>query len=159
VTRDGLALYREILRLLESRGCPYRELVHDPVSGAQEAARARGTPLAMGAKSILFKIDEAFHVLALSAARELRSRRLRQALGAQRTRFATAEELSSLTGLEPGAVPPFGRPLLPFDLLADASLLELPEVAFTPGVRDRSLILATEDWRQVARPRVLSFSR
>ena len=64
-----------------------------------------------------------------------------------------------MTGLEPGAVPPFGEPVLPLALLADPSLLASPEIAFTPGVRDRSIVLASADWLRLAGPRLVSFCR
>jgi len=148
-----------IRRLLGEHGCDFTELEHPEVRTAEEAAAARGTPLAMGAKSILFKADGTFRIFTLSAARGLRSRLVRKELGVRRTRFATAEELHRLTGLAPGAVPPFGEPILPFELVADPSLLANERIAFTPGVRDRSILLATADWLAVARPRVFAFSR
>lgn len=155
----GTSPYERILKLLDAEGCSFREVEHPPVRTAEEAAEVRGTPLAMGAKAIVFKLDGTFRVLALSAARALRSRSLRKELGVRRTRFATAAELAELTGLEPGMVPPFGRPVLPLELLADPSLLEPPEIAFTPGRNDRSIVLATADWLRLARPRVVPFSR
>lgn len=156
MAEDFLAAIR---RLLAENGCTATEIEHPEVRTAEEAARVRGTPLEMGAKSILFKADGIFRIFTLSAARELRSRLIRKELGVRRTRFATAEELFQLTGLAPGAVPPFGEPILPFELVADPSLLAHERIAFTPGVRDRSMIMATADWLAVARPRVLAFSR
>lgn len=153
------ALLDAIRALLAEAECPFREIEHPAVRTAEEAAAVRGTPLAMGAKTILFKTDDRFRLFTFSAARELRSRLIRKELGVRRTRFATAAELRRLTGLSPGAVPPFGEPLLPFELCADPSLGEQEEIAFTPGVRDRSIVVASADWLRIARPRVFRFSR
>ena len=78
---------------------------------------------------------------------------------ARKSRFATAEELRRLTGLVPGAVPPFGRPVLPFELCADPSLLENEVIAFNAGSLTDSIFLRVEDYLKVARPQVVSFAR
>jgi hypothetical protein len=59
-------------------------------------------------------------MLVLRAAKHLDSGAIKERFGAKKTRFATPEELRELPGLVPGSVPPFGRPILPFDLYADA---------------------------------------
>ena len=60
---------------------------------------------------------------------------------------------------EPGAVPPFGRPILPLDLFVDPDLLEHERIAFTPGVHTVSIIVASDDYRRLAGPEVFSFRR
>ena len=67
--------------------------------------------------------------------------------------FARPEELAAL-GLVRGQIPPIGRPLLPFDLVADPGVLEGEVVAFTAGSAADSIVMATADWRAVAAPRV-----
>lgn len=145
--------------LLAAADVAYQEIVHPPVRTAREAARARSTPLAMGAKSIVLKADDRFRLLVLPAAHQLTAAGLRRALGVRRTRFASRAELAELTGLVPGTVPPFGEPILPLPLYADAALLELDRIAFTPGVADLSFVVATAGWRRVARPEVAVFAR
>src|SRR5262249_61715152 len=86
---------------------------HEPVYTSEEAAAVRGVPLASGAKALVVKAGDDFHMLVLPADRKLDSRRAKQALGVKDLRFATREEVAPLTGLEPGAIPPFGTP---FDL-------------------------------------------
>lgn len=143
-----------ILALLDAAGCRYQRIEHEPVSGAEDAARVRGSELAAGVKAILFKIDRRFALLAMAADRRLRSARIRRALGVKRTRFASREELLELTGLAPGAVPPFGEPVLPFPLYADPSVFAGDEVIFTAGSRTTSLRMATADYRRLAAPEV-----
>ena len=157
MTPDGV-LHR-ILALLDEAGCAYESLEHDPVSSAREAAAARDSELDEGVKAIFLKYDDRFGIFALSAARELRSARIRRGLRVQRTRFATRAELAEMTGLEPGAVPPFGEPVLPFPLFADPTVFEGRTLVFTAGSRSRSIRMATEDYRRVARPQVVPFVR
>lgn len=151
--------YEKILAHLDEAGATYRVVEHRPVHTAAEAARARGTPLEIGAKAIVFKTDDVFRLFVLPAVRELSSRRIRRGLGVSRTRFASGEELAELTGLEPGCVPPFGAPLLPLELIADPPLVDLEEIAFTAARHDRSIVMAAADWRRVAAPRLVPCSR
>ena len=57
-----------------------------------------------------------------------------------------------LTGLVPGSVPPFGRPILDLELVVDESVLANERIAFNAGSLTESVIMATEDWREIARP-------
>ena len=68
-----------------------------------------------------------------------------------RLRFATVGELKELTGLVPGAVPPFGEPILPFPLYVDQSSLAHDRIAFNAGSLTNSVIMSVDDYRTVAR--------
>jgi Ala-tRNA(Pro) deacylase len=150
---------RRIVDLLDAGGCPYELIEHDSVSSAREAAAARATELDEGAKAILLKYDGDFGIFVLRAARQVRSARIRRGLKVRRTRFAYEDELLAMTGLRPGAVPPFGEPVLPFPLFADPSIDAHPTMVFTAGSRTTSIRMATSDYRRVARPRELAFAR
>jgi prolyl-tRNA editing enzyme YbaK/EbsC (Cys-tRNA(Pro) deacylase) len=144
---------------LERAGATWRELVHEPTRTSEDSARARGEPLRVGAKALLVKADERFVLLVLSAARKLDSRKLRAALAARKTRFASAEELMERTGLVPGSVPPFGEPVLPFPLYVDRSVLDNDRVAFNAGSLTRSILVARDGWMAAAQPTaVLDFT-
>jgi Ala-tRNA(Pro) deacylase len=155
-----LPVWDRVQALLRTEGVTARLIEHDLAHTADEAARLRGTQLAIGGKAILLKPgDQGFVVCALSAATELDSKLLRRALGVRRLRFATTEELLELTGLVTGTVPPFGEPVLPFPLFADPLLVSQAEIAFTAGRRDRSLVIPMGDYLRLARPRVVAFAR
>jgi Ala-tRNA(Pro) deacylase len=70
----------------------------------------------------------------------------------------SADELTDLTGLESGAVPPLGRPILPFDLYLDPAILDNQRIAFNADGRDASVIMPTEDYLRVARPTIFRFA-
>jgi prolyl-tRNA editing enzyme YbaK/EbsC (Cys-tRNA(Pro) deacylase) len=113
-----------------------------------------------GAKALLLKTDDVFRLFVLPADRKLDSRAIRRHLGVRRTRFATPGELLDMTGLVPGSVPPFGEPVLPFELYADAAIGVVSErVAFNAGSLTHSVIMAAQDWAKLARPERFSFSR
>ena len=145
--------------LLDTAAVDYDEARHEPVRTAEEAAAARGCPVEIGAKSIVLKTDDLFRLFVLSGGAALRSRLIRKHLGVRRTRFASAEELEALTGLRPGAVPPFGRPILPLELYVDPGLLVHGQIAFTPGVHTVSIIMSSADYRRLAKPEIFPFSR
>ncbi len=64
-----------------------------------------------------------------------------------------------MTELTPGAVPPFGRPVLSFELFVDGSILENERIAFNAGALTTSIIMNVTDYVRVAQPTVFNFSR
>jgi len=148
-----------IRELLRAAGITFREVQHEPTRTSEESARARGEELKVGGKALVLKVDDAFRLFVLSAARKLDSGAIKHYFGAKRQRFATSEELHEMTGLKPGAVPPFGRPVLPFDLFVDGSILENERIAFNAGSLRTSIIMSVTDYVRVAQPIVFSFSR
>lgn len=157
---DG-SIYQQILALLDAESIAYRHVEHSPTRTSEESARARGEELRIGGKALLMKCgDDEFRLFVLPADRKIDSAAVRRELGIRKMRFATREELDELTGLVPGAVPPFGRPILPFDLYVDELLCANERIAFNAGSLTDSLILATEDYQRAAKAdRVFSFSK
>ena len=149
----------KIRRLLAEASVPFVEKTHPPTATSAESAAARGEPLGVGAKALLLKTDDVFRLFVLPADRKLDSAAIKRELGVKKTRFATADELRELTGLVPGSVPPFGPPVLPFELFADVAVgREFGRVAFNAGSLTDSIIMTAADWEAVARPRWLAFS-
>jgi len=64
-----------------------------------------------------------------------------------------------MTGLVPGSIPPFGRPILPFDLFADRSILANDKIAFNAGSLRDSIVMNVEDYVRVAKPEIFAFSQ
>jgi prolyl-tRNA editing enzyme YbaK/EbsC (Cys-tRNA(Pro) deacylase) len=143
---------------LADAGVTYTELHHEPTLTSEASARARGEELRNGGKAIVLKVDEAFALFVLPADRKLDSLAIRTALHAKKMRFASPEELLSLTGLVPGSVPPFGQPILPLPLYADEALTQNDRIAFNAGSLTDSMTLSMSDYLRVAKPTVLSFS-
>jgi prolyl-tRNA editing enzyme YbaK/EbsC (Cys-tRNA(Pro) deacylase) len=148
-----------IRELLTAKGVQFRELHHEPTHTSEESARARGEPLDVGGKALVLKVDDTFKLFVLSAARGIDSAAVRRRFGAKKSRFATPEELQQLTGLVPGAVPPFGRPLLEVDLYADPSITGQDRIAFNAGSLTDSIIMSVADYLTVAAPEVFEFSK
>ena len=112
----------------------------------------------IGGKAILLKTDDVFRLFVLSASRRVDSAAIRRQLQAKKTRFASREELFGLTGLVPGSVPPFGSPILPFELFVDPSILANEKIAFNAGSLEVSIVMALPDYLRAAAPKILAFS-
>jgi prolyl-tRNA editing enzyme YbaK/EbsC (Cys-tRNA(Pro) deacylase) len=148
-----------IRAFLEELAIPFREIHHAPTYTSEESAQARGESIRIGGKALLLKTDEIYRLVVLSASLRLDSAAIREHFGTRRMRFASTEELMELTGLVPGSIPPFGQPILPFELFVDKSILENQWIAFNAGsVRD-SIVMTVEDYLKAARPTVFRFSK
>lgn len=154
-----MEILARIRTFLRENAVPFRELRHEPTRTSEDSARVRGEPIEIGGKALLLKVDDDFRLFVLSAALKVDSQAIRERLGARRSRFATPEELLELTGLVPGSVPPFGRPVLPLDLYVDESIAKNERIAFNAGSLTDSMFLSTEDYLRVARPEVFRFSK
>ena len=150
--------FHSICQWLDSMGTPYHTVHHEPTFTSEESARARGEEVRIGGKALLIKTDDEFRLFVLSAARKLNAAAVKKHFGVKRIRFASSQELADRTGLVPGSVPPFGRPILPFDLYVDESIVTNDRIAFNAGSLTDSIILQTSDYMTVAKPTVFSFS-
>jgi len=154
----NVTILQAIRDLLKQEGITYWELQHPPTFTSEEAARARGEDLRIGGKALLIKVGDAFQLFVLSAALKVDSQAIRRHFQARKIRFATPAELQELTGLVPGSVPPFGKPILPFDLCVDPSILANQKIAFNAGSLETSIIMGVEDYIKISKPVTFSFA-
>jgi Ala-tRNA(Pro) deacylase len=156
----GQEVLHRIRERLTEAGVSYREIEHAPTRTSEESARARGEPLSVGAKALLLRVGDTFRLFVLPAHSRLDSAAVKRYFGVKSLRFATSEELLELTGLVPGAVPPFGEPILGFELFADDTVgAEHGRVAFNAGLLTHSMVMARADWEAVAQPKHFDFAR
>ena len=83
---------------------------------------------------------------------------VKKQLGVKKTRFATPEELTELTGLVPGSVPPFGEPVLPFELYVDEALRANDRIAFNAGSLTDSIVMPIEHYKRLTRAESFTFA-
>lgn len=141
-------VFEKIKALLQEHACDFKVIEHAPTFTSEESAMARGEPLHVGAKALLLKVDEFFRLFVLPANQKLDSSAVKKMLGVKKFRFATPDELFDLTGLVPGCVPPFGKPILPFELFADPNIGRVEDkVAFNAGLLTRSIVMKASDWK------------
>jgi Ala-tRNA(Pro) deacylase len=151
-------LLDDIRAWLITEGVSFREVHHEPTRTSEDSARARGEELRVGGKALLIKVDDVYRLFVLSADRKLDSAAVKRHFSAKKTRFATPEELAELTGLVPGSVPPFGRPLLPFPLYVDPSVFTNERIAFNAGSLTDSIVMPAGDYDRLASAEVFEFA-
>ena len=143
--------------LLTSRSANFEILRHAPVYTSAEAAAIRGTPLASGAKALICKADDCFVMFVLPADRKLASKEVRKSRRWRSLRFATAQEVAQLTGLEPGSIPPLGS-LFNLPTLCDTRLGEHARINFNAGDHAVSISMTYVDYLAIERPELGQFA-
>jgi Ala-tRNA(Pro) deacylase len=153
-----LDAYSSIKSLLSQHAITYREVTHEPTRTSEESAKARGEELSIGGKAILLKVGDVFRLFVLSAEKKLDSQKIKRHFGEKKLRFASPKELQEMTGLVPGAIPPFGRPVTNFDLCVDVSVTKNTKIAFNAGSLTESIIMDMNDYLKIASPEIFEFS-
>jgi Ala-tRNA(Pro) deacylase len=151
------AVTERLLALLADGNAAFEVLQHAPVRTSEEAAAIRGTPAEHGAKALVFQADDRTVLLVVPGDRRMDNRAFKRVYGIKNLRLLPSEDLIARTGLEPGAVPPFGS-LLGFPTYADERLMSLPKIAFNAGSRSVSVVLATADYVRLEQPTVGRFA-
>ena len=142
---------------LTSAGVLFTVLNHAPVFTSEQAAQVRGTALSSGAKALVLRLDGRVAMFVLPADRRLDSRKLRTALSVRSVRFATAEEVLELTGLEPGSIPPCGS-LFGLTTYCDPALAANLSINFNAGDHTVSISMTYADFLRAEAPQMLEFS-
>jgi Ala-tRNA(Pro) deacylase len=147
------SIFERLSKELATARVSFTVLRHAPVFTSEEAAAVRGTSLASGAKALVCKADERFVLIVLPADRRLASKAVRQSAGIKSLRFATREEVETLTSLAPGSIPPFGS-LFGLPTWCDELLAGQPQINFNAGDHAISITLAYADFVRVEQPRL-----
>ena len=158
-----MTVFEKIIATLEKEGITFKTLHHPPTYTSEQSAEYRGEALTTGAKAIVYKIEKTFYLFVMPADRKMDNKKIKayfKAAGrkAKKTRFATAAELLELTGLVPGSVPPFGDPILPFELFVDVEILKNEKTAFNAGSLTDSVIMQRGDYLAVANATLFDFT-
>lgn len=151
-------IFEKICEYLSANGIGFRKLEHEPTYTSEESAAARDEDVRIGGKAIVMKVDDVFRLFVLSAALKIDSGAIKKYLKAKRLRFASREELVDFTGLEPGSIPPFGDPILPFPLYVDESILLNQKIAFNAGSLTNSIVMSVQDYIRLTQPEIFRFS-
>ncbi|MBI2193299.1 MAG: hypothetical protein HYU36_15090 [Planctomycetes bacterium] len=145
-----------ILALLDQAKVTYHLIEHPPVFTSTEAAQVRGTRPEQGAKALVVKAENDYHLLLLPGNRKADNRRVRQMLASRHLRFAGRDELLQLTGCLPGSVPPFGN-LFGLKVWMDEALGRCEHLAFNAGSHTVSIRMKTSDLIRLTQASMDSF--
>ena len=132
---------------------------HEPVRTSEEAASIRGTTLDSGAKAMLLSDGLTLFLAVMSASRKLDSKKFKKLIGSKSLKFASEEEVFNTTKCIPGAVPPFGS-IFGIPTYMDESLrTQGNSINFNAGLRTRSVSMKLEDYLEVEKPIISSFTK
>lgn len=150
----------KITDLLKVGGYWYETFEHEPVRTSEEAAKVRtGYTLAQGAKAMIVRVKKSetekyFAMLVLPGDARFDIGKVKQLFAARDIRFATEEEVKTITGgVVPGGVPPFGN-LFDLPVIADPNLFENEKIIFNAGDRSFSIAMKSADYQKVVGPRI-----
>jgi Ala-tRNA(Pro) deacylase len=151
--------YEKIVSCLQENEISFKSVHHIETYTSEESAKERGEDISIGGKAILMKIEGEFVLLVISASHRIDTKKVKKFFNAKNTRFATVDELKDLTGLVPGSLPPFGNPILSFNLYVDKSIIANKKIAFNAGSLTDSIIMSVSDYIKIANPTVFDFSK
>lgn len=143
---------------LTAAGVAFAHTHHEAVYTSAEAAQVRGVSLHSGAKALIVKGKDGFVMVVMPADLALDSSALRKLLGSKRLRFASREEVLEITGLTPGAIPPFGS-LFGLPTLCDETLADNVHINFNAGSHTDSFQLACEDYLRCEAPSLAKLAK
>lgn len=153
-----------IENILKEGGFWYELFVHEPVRTSVEAAKLRPEyGIQQGTKSLIVKgkrphEEKQFFVVVVSGDKQFDKHKLKIETGFSDVRFATPEEVATLTdGILPGGVPPFGN-LFALLVFADALIFENEKIIFNAGDRSVSIGMYAKDYRSIVNPEVKDIS-
>ena len=145
------SVFERLSARLTEAGVDFAVSRHAPVFTSEEAAAVRGVSLSSGAKALVVKAGDAFVLLVVPADRKLDSKKARVVLGVKSLRFASREEVGSLTGLQPGSIPPFGS-LFGLPTRCDPALGLNERINFNAGDHAISIGMTFADYRAAESP-------
>lgn len=150
--------YARLVADLDASGARYRLIDHAPEGRTEVVSALRGHDLAHAAKCLILLVKtgkkQTRYVLAVvpgDARLDLAA--VKALLGARYVAFADTSKAEELAGSVTGTVLPFSYDER-LELIADPALLDHDELYFNAGRLDRSVALASQDYRRLADPRV-----
>lgn len=154
----GPDAYARLVADLDASGARYRLIDHAPEGRTEVVSALRGHDLARAAKCLILLVKigkkQTRYVLAVvpgDARLDLAA--VKALLGASYVAFADTSKAEELAGSVTGTVLPFSYDER-LELIADPALLDHDELYFNAGRLDRSVALASQDYRRLADPRI-----
>lgn len=160
----SLETFEKLVTLFDAGNARYKVVEHEPVRTSQEAAQVRGTALSQGAKAMICRVkisskQKAYVHAVFPADQQADFEKIATAVGGKKASLATPEEAQALTDCVMGAVPPvsFNPDVM---LIIDPTLASRhEEISFNAGLRERSIVINTQDYLRIVVPKQSSIIR
>jgi Ala-tRNA(Pro) deacylase len=155
-------VFDRLVALFRAGEARFRVIEHAPEGRSDAVAAIRGTRAAQGAKAIVCAIpvdgDTRFVLAVVPGDRRVDIRAVARLVGGRKGSFAQASVAEALTHCPIGAIPPVSfDPAL--TLVVDGEFLEREsEIAFNAGRLDRSIVIASTDYRRVVNPLIAAIA-
>jgi Ala-tRNA(Pro) deacylase len=151
-------LYDKLVNLLAENGAKFRVIEHPEEGQTEAVSQLRGHALHEAAKCIvvmvkLGKKTTKFVLAVVPGDARVSLASIKAMLNGTYISFASPDIAERLSGSAPGTVLPFSfDPDL--ELIVDPSMLEVDEFFFNAARLDRSIALGTQDYVNIAKPRI-----
>ena len=143
---------------LDTHNIAYVVISHSPAYTAQGVAGLAHIPGKELAKTVIVKLDGKMAIAVIPAKFHIDLLLLRNATNAKSVALASEDEFKDrFPQCETGAMPPFGN-LFSLDVLADDSLEKDKEIAFNAGTHRELIRITWEDFKRLAKPKVIRFA-
>jgi len=152
----GQSPHDYILGKLQMGDASFEYYNHKPVYTSEEAAEVRGTKLSQGAKALVLKAKKEFVLLVLPADKRADMKMMKQIVGSKKLSMASREAVKEKTGLDVGAIPPFGSSM-GLRTFVDERLGAEKEIVFNAGRHDKSVKMKYEDFVRLEKPELVKF--
>jgi Ala-tRNA(Pro) deacylase len=151
-------LFERITKLLDSQNIPYKVIVHESIDGTVIGSSAViGTNPKEAAKTLIMIVNGMKPIMVVLRGSDRVSKKdIKKLTGSGNVRFATSEEVQKATQTEIGALPPIGS-LFNLTMYIDKHLLEEKEIAFSTGLRTKTIVTSSGDFRKIIDPIVGNF--
>ncbi len=143
---------------LQSRGIPFKRLIHAPAPSATRVAQSLHVPGRRVAKGVLVRAGDGYVLTVLPATHRIDLAKLSEVLGVAGVAVASEEEVGTVfRDCERGALPPFGR-LYGLRTVVDASLSGVADLVFEGNTRHEGWGLRYRDYITLEEPQRARFA-
>jgi Ala-tRNA(Pro) deacylase len=163
IAESDMDVFERLVELFRAGNARFRVIEHSSEGRSDLVAAIRGTRPAQGAKAIVCAIpvdgDTRFVLAVVPGDRRLDLKAVAKLVGGRKGSFAQAAVAEALTGCPIGAIPPvsFNDAV---KLIVDGDFLEREaEIAFNAGRLDRSIVIASADYRRIVDPTIAAIAR
>ncbi len=152
------SVFENIKNLLDVNKISYKLIEHKPVFTSEDAAKIRGSSLSLGAKALIMKADKKPIMIVVPGDKKVDTSTFKKLYQIKDLEMATREEVKTISGVEVGAVPPFGN-LFKIPLYFDQTIADNKTVFFNAGSHSKSISMKGSDLEKVTKPIVGKFSK
>ncbi len=150
-------VFEKIIALLKQNGTLYQLFEHEPVFTSEQAAKVRNTKMCQGAKAIIFSADSKPLLIVVPGDKRVNTKTFKKLYNIKDLRILSPEQVKEITGLEIGAIPPFGN-VMNLTTYADNSVFKNEEIAFNAGAHTKSILMKSKDFLELEKPIIESFN-